>query len=252
MSVIKDKLNATLIHFAITAVIVGTVFILIFFYWYPKPFFEANGASTVLRILVGVDLILGPLLTLALYKKGKKNLFFDMSVIAAIQLAALVYGTSVIYQGRPYYLVFAVDRFEIVGKDEIDATKIKYPELKIKPNKGPIMVFTDLPEDPKERENLFYEFVAGAPDIERRPKYYQPYLPNLEKVFSRAKSLDILVQDNEKNKEKIDIFLKKYSASKENLIYYPLVGRNNSLVLVLDKTSGMPIDGISINPWLDQ
>ena len=119
----KDKLSAFAIHLTISATIVAIVIAIIFYFWYPKPFFEANGAWTVLRVLIMVDLVLGPSLTLALFKKGKKGLVMDMSIIAAIQLAALIYGTTVIFGARPYYLVFAVDRFEIVGKAEVDAER---------------------------------------------------------------------------------------------------------------------------------
>ncbi|MDH3609511.1 MAG: hypothetical protein OEQ24_09765 [Gammaproteobacteria bacterium] len=51
--------------------------------------------------------------------------------MAFVQIAALVYGVQVIFGERPYYLVFAVDRVEVVGKVEVDANKIKYPDLKL-------------------------------------------------------------------------------------------------------------------------
>jgi len=245
-----EKIKAFSIHLVISAAVVGIVFVLIFFLWYPKPFFEANGAWIVLRILIGVDLIMGPLLTLIVYKKGKKGLILDLCLIAAIQLTALTYGTSVIYGARPYYLVFTVDRFEIVGKEEIDANKIVYPQLKIKPNKGPIMVFTELPQDVEKARKLMFEtVVGGAPDIERRPEFYQPYLPNVGKVFNKAKNISELVEMDENNKKEIDKFLASYPNKIDDLLFLPLVGRNHSLALVIDKTTGMPIGGISVDPW---
>ena len=246
----KDKLKAFSIHLFISATIVGVVFVLIFFFWYPRPYFEANVAWTVLRVLVMVDLVLGPLLTLVLFKRGKKGLVLDMCIVASIQLAALIYGVHVIYGERPYYLAFAVDRFEVIGKVEIDASKIKYPELKIKPNKGPILVYADFPEDKKEREKFLFETVMeGKPDLERRPEYYHPYFSNKDKVLQKAKSLSELVKDEASNQKKIDKFLKKHPGTQENYLYLPLVGKNNDLALVLDKNSGLPVDGIAIDPW---
>ena len=245
-----DKIKAFAIHLAISATVVGIVIALIFFFWYPRPFFEANGAWTVLRILVIVDLIMGPLLTLILFKKGKPGLVFDMCCIAAIQLSALVYGIHVIYGERPYYLVFAVDRFEVVGRVEIDETKIKYPELTIKPNKGPILIFADFPEDREERNKFLFEVVTeGKPDLERRPEYYKRYTPNKEKVLQKAKQLSELVQADQNNKQKVEKFLKGYKDKKQDLVFVPLVGKNNDLALVLDKSTGFPIDGISVDPW---
>lgn len=246
----KDKLKAFSIHLFISATIVGIVFVLIFLFWYPRPYFEANGAWTVLRVLVMVDLVLGPLLTLVLFKRGKKGLVLDMCIVAAIQLAALIYGVHVIFGERPYYLAFAVDRFEVIGKVEIDANKIKYPELKIKPNQGPILVYSDFPKDKKERENFLFEVVIqGKPDLERRPEYYHPYLLNKDKVLQKAKPLSDLIRGETSNQKKIDKFLKRHSDSQESYLYLPLVGKNNDLALVLDKNSGLPVDGIAIDPW---
>ena len=245
-----DKIKAFLIHLTISASIVGIVIALIFFYWYPSPYFEANGAWTVLRILVMVDLILGPLLTLVLFKRGKKGLVMDMSIVAAIQIAALVYGVYVIYGERPYFLAFAVDRFEVIGKAEIDINKIKYPELKNKPAKGPILVYADFPEDREERNKFVFETVMeGKPDLERRPEYYHPYLSNKEKVIQIAKPLSELVKNESSEQKKIVKFLQKHKGSEDNYLYLPLVGRNNDLALVIDKMSGLPVDGIAIDPW---
>ncbi len=248
----SDKITAFLIHLAISATIVGFVFFLIFFYWYPKPFFEANGAWTVLRVLVGVDLVMGPLLTLILFKKGKPGLVFDMCIIAVIQLTALIYGIHVIYGERPYYLVFAVDRFEVVGKVEIDESKIKYPQLKDKPNNGPILVFADFPEDKSEREKFLFEVVTeGKPDLERRPEYYKLYASNKDKVVAKARPINDLIKADSKNKVIIEKFLKNYKNEEAQLGFLPLVGKNNDLALVINKKTGLPIDGISIDPWIE-
>ena len=63
---------------------------LMFFVWYPVPYFEIDGGWKVLRILAGVDVVLGPLLTLIVFKPGKPSLKFDMSVIVLVQLVAPV------------------------------------------------------------------------------------------------------------------------------------------------------------------
>ena len=249
----EDKITAFLIHFAISATIVGIVVVLIFLYWYPHPYFEANGAWLVLRVLIGVDLVLGPLLTLALFKKGKPGLVLDMCMIAAIQLSALVYGVHVIYGERPYYLVFAVDRFEVVGKVEIDESKIKFPELKNKPYKGPILVFADFPEDKEERKKFMFEVIIdNKPDLERRPEYYKLYAPNKDKVLEKARNISDLVEADKNNKQKVEKLLKEYANKADSLSFLPLVGKYNDLALVLDKTTGLPIDGVLTDPWPKQ
>ena len=246
----KDKIKAFLIHLAISSAIIGIVFAVIFFFWYPRPYFQANGAWSVIRVLIMVDLVMGPLLTLVLFKKGKPGLVFDISMVAFVQIAALVYGVQVIFEERPYYLVFAVDRVEVVGKVEVDVNKIKYPDLKIKPNKGPILVFADFPEDKEERNKILFEVVTeGKPDLERRPEYYHPYISNADRVIQKGKSLSALVGDNKDSKIKVDRFLKRYNGKLEDYLFLPMVGKNNDMALVIDKITGLPVDGIAVDPW---
>ena len=52
-----SKKRAFLSHLGVSATLVGSVILLVFFVWYPEPFFEAVGTWSVVRILVGVDLI---------------------------------------------------------------------------------------------------------------------------------------------------------------------------------------------------
>ena len=246
----KDKLIAFLIHLTISTAIIGVVFALIFFFWYPHPYFEANGAWSVIGVLVMVDLVMGPLLTLVLFKKGKPGLILDLCIIAAVQLTALIYGINVVYGERPYYLVFAVDRFEVVGKIEIDADKIKYPDLKLKPNIGPILIFADFPEDKEERSNFLFEVVTeGKPDLERRPEYYHPYHLNKDKVLEKGKSLSELIKSDKDNKNKVENFLQKHNGKNESYLFLPIVGKNDDMALIIDSVTGIPVAGISVDPW---
>ncbi|MFB3064548.1 MAG: hypothetical protein ACE1ZL_07605, partial [Gammaproteobacteria bacterium] len=39
------KLKASLIHLALSSVVVGSIFLIIFFAWYPYPYFEIRARS---------------------------------------------------------------------------------------------------------------------------------------------------------------------------------------------------------------
>ena len=38
---------------------------LIYFVWYPPPYFDVAGGSTLMLVIMGVDIVIGPFLTLA-------------------------------------------------------------------------------------------------------------------------------------------------------------------------------------------
>ncbi len=86
------------------------------FYLYSSPLATAVGVTHIFLMLLVIDVILGRLLGLLVYKEGKKTLKFDLSVIILIQMAALCYGVFSIEQGRPAWLVYNVYHFELVRK----------------------------------------------------------------------------------------------------------------------------------------
>ena len=76
---------------------------------------------------------LGPLLTLVVFKSGKRGMKFDLAVIGLVQLAALIYGAHIVFLARPAFIVFVKDRFEMVAVVDLDpaeVAKAKVPEFR--------------------------------------------------------------------------------------------------------------------------
>ena len=100
------------------------------------------GGATLILLLIGVDVVIGPLITLIIFDPKKKSLRFDLAVIAVLQLGALLYGCSVMFNARPVYNVFVVDRFEVVAANAIDeeSREKAAPEFRSLPLTGPKVV----------------------------------------------------------------------------------------------------------------
>ena len=243
-----SKSRAFMIHLSASAIIVGIVCILIFFVWYPQPYFDIVGAGSVLKILIGVDLIVGPLLTLFLYKPNKPNLKFDLSVIVVIQLIALIYGTTIIYQERPYYVVFAIDRFEVVGKTEIDPNDIRYDALRKKPLIGPMLVVALFPDSEQERQELLNDVLSGKPDLERRPEYWDVYAKHSASVIERGIPLTKMADKRPDAREKIEAFIQSQAHSDE-MVGVPIMGKKGAFYFVLNSTTRRPLGILNIDPW---
>jgi hypothetical protein len=67
----KDRLRASAIHFCISVAIALLAALLVFFVWYPNPYREISGGRELFLILVSVDVVLGPLITLAIFDRAK-------------------------------------------------------------------------------------------------------------------------------------------------------------------------------------
>lgn len=239
--------KAFFIHLAISATVVGAVLALIFLVWYPEPFFAAQGAWRVVRVLVFVDLIVGPVLTLMLYRPGKWGARFDLCVIALVQLTALAYGVSVVYKERPYFMVFAVDRFELVAESQVDLSRVDYARTGPK-GWGPLRVFAPIPPEGPERQQLLEEVLfKGAPDIELRPERYVAFSEALPEIRRRAKPLAELVGQYPDLGGRIERLRRDYGDSR--LGFLPLKGKVQDLAVVLELEQAELLAGFAVDPW---
>ena len=99
------------IHLGISALIFIGLAYLVLFQWYPDMFFTTDGGWQGIRIIILVDMVLGPLLTLIVFKPGKPGLKFDLTCIGVFQLVCLAAGTYLVYNERPLAMVYVDGQF---------------------------------------------------------------------------------------------------------------------------------------------
>ena len=243
------RLKAFLSHFTLSLVVVSFVLAIVLLLWYPQPFFQIIGARDALSILIGVDLVLGPLLTLVLFKPGKRGLMFDMACVALLQVSALVYGVSVLYEERPYFAVFTVDRFEILARKDVETAELELANLPKKTWTKPIFAVATMPTDPAERSRIVEEVIfEGARDIQYRPEFWQSYDVAAGEVLKRVKPLSELLKNNPDKEKSVRSMMEKYPNVQE-LVYVPVVGKKQPFALIIDKQTRMPLDIIDVYPW---
>jgi len=219
--------------------------------WYPPPFFHAAGADELILLLIGVDLAVGPLLTLIVFRPGKPGLIFDLISISVLQGAALVYGMNVVLQARPVFLVAAVDRLVLVSADEItdaDLAQGSEPRFRSRSWSGPRLVAARMPSDPKERSDLAFSALSGR-DLQNLPRYYRDYGEGGVSLLQRAKPLSTLVQKSADDRARVEHWLAGSGRSSETVVWVPLQASKADLVMLLDANTARPIQALEIDPW---
>lgn len=219
---------------------------LVFFTSYPSPLATAVGVTHIFLMLLTIDVILGPLLSLLVYKKGKKTLKFDLSVIILIQIAALCYGVFSIEQGRPAWLVYNVDRFELVRKNELINTNIQQaqPQFQQPSWFKPQYVATEFAKDTQQcNDEMFAEVFSGI-SIAQRPERYVELTQAKTQIQQRALPLVELQQYNPKTDvEKTSAKYPKADA------WLPLKANAVDMVVLVNKESASIIKIVDLRPW---
>lgn len=245
-----SRYRAFLIHLAISMVLVACVFSVVFLVWYPKPAFEVVGAFNIIRLLVMVDVIIGPLLTLVVYKHGKPGLKFDMAFIALVQLTALIYGAYRLYDERPQYMVFVIDRVEFVSEKRIDSSELRFDELKNRPLNKLVRVFARRPDDPEEFQKYMDSLmVEGKPDLEARPEYWEPWSAGAEEIREHVRLIEDLDPVDEKERENISRAVAEYGASHSKLGILPIGSVDDDVALLVDGDTLEVLGALRVDPW---
>lgn len=233
-ALLPHKLRAFSIHFLISLAIFAVLLYLILFHWYPGPWFAIDGGWPGVRIMVAVDLVLGPLLTFMVFNpaKSRREMGLDFSLIALIQIAALVWGVYLVHGQRPLAIVHWDGQFHSVdGKSA--AFKNQSPDVLGKfGERRPVIVFQEEP-DSEEKKIEMVMAIFGSDQAEyEHPELYRPLAPHLTEVFAQLVDAGKLRQQSPVATRKMDRLLARHGLTQADLRLVAFDGRYEQATLV--------------------
>jgi hypothetical protein len=246
----KPRLRASGLHFAISAGVAALAAALVFLVWYPGSYGEISGGHDLFLILISVDIVLGPLLTLAIFnrKKSWPVLRRDLAVVGLVQLAALAYGMWTVFIARPVHMVFEIDRFRVVHAIEIpDSLLGKTPAgVKALPLFGPTLLALRPFRTPDEKADATIAALGGL-SLSARPDLWETYPEARTEVLKAAKPAKELKQRFPNRAAELDKALASVGRPIDSVVYLPMVGRKSFWTVLLDSTTAdvlatIPID----------
>jgi len=235
-----SRLSAALVHLTISFAIATILFALAWFVYYPAPTFVAIGGFDVFLLLVGIDVILGPLLTLLVFKSGKRSLKFDLAVIALLQLAALIYGASKIYEARPVFIAALGSKFQLVQATEVNDGNVKKSGRSL-PMFGPKWVGTKAPTNRLDIEEVNDVTNLAGGGLGHFPQFHLPFEETASVVLAQARPIERLFAVPGNDPDKIKAWLDKRGYTPERARYQPVEITVSRFALMLDAATGAPI-----------
>jgi len=243
---ISKRLNFFLSHLFLSLLTALLVVALVFFIWYPTPLATAIGVTQIFFMMLAIDVIIGPILGLLVYKEGKKTLKFDLGIIISLQIIALCYGIYSIEQGRPAWLAYNVDRFELVRKNEIIEEHISQalPPYQQVSWLKPQLVAVQFAKDENVRSDDLFAEALGGISIAQKPERYVDFTKAKLQLKQRAKNLKELQQYNDV--QQVGSILSKYPQANA---YLPLKANAVDMTVLVDKKTGEVIKIVDLRPW---
>jgi hypothetical protein len=235
----RSAVRAANIHLLCSVIVALIAAIFVFGFWYPFPYRELSGGRELFLLVVVVDVVCGPSLTLVLFNPAKlrAEMWRDLGLVALIQLGALAYGLGIVWEARPLFLVQEIDRFKVVAAPDLSAPAIAGLPSVLQPRwwTGPLTVAIRKPKDNQEREKVMFESVQGGRDYAERPEFYLPYEGAAAlKSLQRAKPLAVFLQKYPDRQDAARKLAAKKGADIAQWMYLPVIARQD-WVAVLDK-----------------
>ncbi len=220
-----------LLSLTLAAVCGGAVLVL-----YPESHFILSGGRDLLLILLGVDVVLGPLLTLFIVSPGKpqREAVRDVGMLVLMQLAALLYGLHTAYAGRPIAVVFEVDRFKVVAANEVFGD-----ELAQAPDGYRVLPVAHVwwlgarPAASNDEALKSIDMAMQGYDIGQRPSFWQPYDLSKRQAARVARPVETLIHTRPAVQASVDGILSKRALPVASASFLPLDGRKGTWSVLL-------------------
>ena len=249
----RSALRASGWHLLVSAGIASLAAVLVFGLWYPAPYSDLSGGRDLFLIVMTVDVLCGPLLTLVLFnpRKPRRELFTDLCLVVLIQLAALAYGVNTMALARPVFLAFEKDRFRVVSSVDMFLEKLAQAPLELQSfgYTGPkvIAVHVARPEDADYMEEL--DRALTGREASTRPERWVLYETQRAQVLAKAQPLPVLAQKYPLRQVELARLSAATGLPDAELLWLPIRGRETMawVALLNKKTTEVvgfaPFDG---------
>jgi len=237
----KFRLKALGLHLLGSASALSLILGALYLGWYRWPGWHLTDVTGVVVVLVGVDVVLGPLMTfiVASASKPRRDLVRDISIIVAVQLAALAYGTMSLWNGRPLYYAYSETVLQLVQAYDIDAEESaagrrQNPAFAPHWYSSPRWIWAPLPQDSDTRQKIVTSAVSGGDDVISMPQYFKPWEQGVPELRKNLKKVDDVPYFAPSEKKKLKERMRAAGFDPEQLNSMPLIGRGRPLLAVFD------------------
>jgi hypothetical protein len=232
---LRQRARAAGIHLLISALVSTVAAALVFGLWYPGVYRLMSGGRDLFLLVTSVDVVLGPLLTFAVFDlaKGWKHLRRDLAIIGLIQAAALVYGLHTVYVVRPVAMVFEVDRFRVIAAGNVYAPELPKAraEYRSLPLTGPWLIGTRAPKAGDEQYDAVFMGLQGV-DRANRPAFWQPYTDSVPEVLAKSRPVNVLLSHYPARAAEFRASLAGMKADTATARFLPLAARGDWIVVL--------------------
>lgn len=239
------------VHWLVSLLIAALSAAMVFGVWYTEPYRSMLAVGTIYMLVLIVDVVCGPFLTLILASphKSRRERWIDFSLIGLIQITALAYGMYSVWLARPVVWAFEQDRVVVVTANEVDTDTLHQApaHLQSLPWMGMLQVGTRKAHDGAEFLQSMNLGLAGVSPA-MRPDWWTTWDEALPAIKTKAQPVRSLIERRPQDAHTLRAAVQATGYTVEQLTYLPLTTRKaKEWVALLNSEYKMvgyaPVDG---------
>lgn len=240
----KARFRAAGVHLLSCLLVAGIVAAVVLLVWYPWPYRIISGGESLLFLVMTVDVIMGPLITLAIFntRKPKAELRRDLAIIVALQLVALGYGLYTVFQARPAVLALEVDRFRVTSAYDVVHEELAQAQdgFKTLSLTGPVLVNTASPKQ-EERLSAILLGINGA-DLGSRPTFWRQWDAEArQRTLKAGKPVKAWLTQHPDRAAEVKVAVDRTGLPADQLLFLPMLARRTDWSVLVDQKTGDPV-----------
>lgn len=232
------RVTAGALHFCVSLSIFSLILAVLINFWYPGVSFNDSGGWQGIRIVAGVDVVLGPLLTFIVFnpQKDARELRSDIGVIVAMQLAALLWGIYTLYSQRPAAVVFWEENFMTIPAQAFSDQGYPLSGLRRFSDASPPIIYAEKPTKLEELEKMLDLIKKDQIPPHEQPWLYSPLKEHFNDIKPLQLDIDATIAKHPEVKGQLSKIQQQYAIKDiHGLLYFLLQSKYKDSVMVFDK-----------------
>jgi hypothetical protein len=244
------RLKAAGIHLGLSAIIFAVALYLILVEWYPGFHFLVDGGWRGVKIMAGVDLVLGPTLTLIIFNpfKARRLILIDLACIGLVQLGALVWGFYAVHSQRPVVVSYYEGAFLSVTAAPLAIEKKPAGFAGQFSDRRPPWVYVMPPRDDREEARAAMQELMGKVGVHEDPFFFRRLDENWAAVVPRALEVEARSKERPAFAAALPAFLERHGGRPADYRFFPYDGRDGRCTVAF-RPAGDWVGALGCEPY---
>jgi hypothetical protein len=239
------RFKATGIHLGLSLVVFAVALYLILVEWYPGFHFRVDGGWRGVQIMAGVDLVLGPLLTLVIFNpfKPRRLIVLDLACIAVVQVGALAWGFYAVHSQRPVAVSYYEGAFLSLTAQPLAIEKQPADYGNRFSDRRPPLVFTAPPADDREEARAALQELFGKVGFHEDPFFWRRLDAHWSEVLKGAVTAEARGREQPAFAAALPEFLARHGGQAGDYRFFPYEGHDGGCTLAF-RPDGALVDAL--------